>query len=328
MTEILPWHHGYWKNLTERGTSGQLPHALMFTGPAGIGKTQFTDLFARSTLCRQPESQQGLPCGVCRGCQLTQAGTHPDVRWVMPLEEGKVIGVDQIREISRYLALKSQYGGYKLVIVAPADRMNINAANSLLKTLEEPPADSLLILITERPARLPATIRSRCQEVLFAKPPADVALAWMKNRLDPQYDASLFLELAKGAPLLALKIAAQGWLEQRLALLEDLENVAHGQSDPVVIADKWLKFGIKESLYWIYSWLVDMVRMKMAYQPPLIENPDIHQRLWNLANKQEINQLFGRLDRVTRAIQLADGQINTHLLMEEIILGWVPKTAF
>jgi len=324
MTEILPWHHTCWKSLMERKTSGQLPHAMLFTGPAGIGKNQFADLFVRSMLCRQPDSN-GLPCGECRGCQLTKAETHPDIRWVRPLEEGKVIGVDQIREITQYLSLKSQYGGYKLVIVTPADKMNINAANSLLKTLEEPSADTVLILITEKPARLPATIRSRCQKISFIKPPTDIALEWIRDRLDAQYDASVFLELAEGSPLLALKIANEGWLKQRLALLEDLENVACGQSDPVLIADKWLKFGIKESLYWIYSWLVDMVRMKMAYQPPFIGNQDIYQRLWNMADKQEITRLFGRLDRVNRAIQLSDGQVNAQLLLEEVFLGWVPK---
>ena len=324
MTELLPWHHTCWKTLIERKASGQLPHAMLFTGPAGVGKNQFADLFVRATLCRQPASN-GLLCGECRGCQLTRAETHPDIRWVMPLEEGKVIGVDQIREITQYLSLKSQYGGYKLVIVSPADKMNINAANSLLKTLEEPPADTVLILITAKPARLTATIRSRCQKISFIKPSAEIALEWMKGKLEPQYDAAVFLELAEGSPLLALKIADEEWLKQRMALLVDLENVAYGQSDPVLIADKWLKFGIKESLYWIYSWLVDMVRMKMAYRPPLIGNPDIHQRLWNMADKQEITQLFGRLDRVNRAIQLSDGQVNGQLLLEEILLGWVPK---
>jgi len=324
MNELLPWHNNYWKNLMERKTVAQLPHALMFTGPAGTGKTQFADLFVRSILCRQPVAE-GFPCGDCKGCRLTRAETHPDVRWVMPPEEGKVIGVDQIREIIRYLSLKSQYDGYKLVIITPADKMNINAANSLLKTLEEPSANTLLILITDRPARLPATIRSRCQKISFIKPSRDAALQWLKGKLDIQHNPAVLLELAEGAPLLALKFADEDRVNQRMAFLEDLENVSGGQSDPVLIADKWLKFGLKESLYWIYSWLVDMIRMKMADQPPQLGNQDIRQRLWNMANNQDITQLFGRLDRVNRAIQLTDGQINAQLLIEEIILGWAPK---
>jgi len=324
MSELLPWHHGYWQSLTERKAAGRFPHALLFTGPAGIGKNRFADLFVRSTLCRQPVSNS-LPCGECRGCQLTRAKTHPDVRWVTPPEEGKGIGVDQIREITRYLSLKSQYGGYKLVIISPADKMNINAANSLLKTLEEPPTDTILILITESPARLTATIRSRCQKLSFTKPPAEIALEWLKSRVDTAQDAAVLLELAEGAPLKALKIADKDWLRQRLALLEDLENVVRGQSDPVLVADKWLKFGLKESLYWIYSWLVDMVRLKVAPEPPLIGNPDIRQRLWNMSDKQEITWLYGRLERVGRALQLANTQANPQLLLEEILLGWAPN---
>ena len=321
--ELLPWHENCWNNLIGRKSSDQLPHALMFTGPTGTGKEKFADLFARSLLCRQP-GMNGIACGACRACRLTEAETHPDVRWVRPPEEGKVIGGDQIREITRYLSLKAQYDGYKLVVISPADRMNINAANSLLKTLEEPPAGTLLILITEKPTSLPATVRSRCQKIPDISPPSDLALEWMKGRIDPKHDAAIVLALAGGAPLLALKIAEDGWLEQRLDLLGDLENVVNGQSDPVEIADKWLKFGIKESLYWIYSWLVDMVRMKMAVEVPIVGNPDVHQRLQAMADKQEVARLLWRLDRITDAIRLSDSQVNTQLLLEDILLGWVP----
>ena len=350
MIDLLPWHHQFWKNLNERKERGQLPHALMFTGPGGIGKNQFADLFARGLLCKQP-TPAGFPCGECRGCQLTQAQTHPDIRWVMPpveeeeeaisadqireiprrnrnfgtITKGKVIGVDQIREIIRFLSLKSQYGGYKLVIISPADKMNINAANSLLKTLEEPPAETVLILITERPARLPATIRSRCQKISFTKPSTEIALDWIRDKLDRQHEPSLYLELAEGAPLSALKIAAGDYLGQRMALLGDMEKITGGKSDPVLIAGKWLKFGAKESLYWVYSWLVDMVRMKMADHPPLVGNPDIRERLLEMAQNQSTTQLFGRLDRVTRALQLSDTQVNGQLLLEEIFLGWAPR---
>ena len=120
--EVMPWHRSSWDNLMGRMTAGQLPHALLLTGPAGIGKNQFADLFTRSVLCRQPQ-MHGIACGECRTCLLTRAETHPDVHWVTPPEEGKVIGVDQIREITNYLSLKSQYGGYKLAIISPADRL-------------------------------------------------------------------------------------------------------------------------------------------------------------------------------------------------------------
>ncbi len=326
MNNIHPWLNAHWKNLIARNTSGNLPHALLFAGPPGIGKNDLANLFTSSILCAQTAAD-GLPCGECRGCRLVAAETHPDFVRVTPPEEGKVIGVDQIREVIRYLSLKAQYNGYKIVIITPADRMNMNAANSLLKTLEEPPVDTLLILVTEKPARLPATIRSRCQSILFNRPPADLALPWIKENTNNRKDARILLELAGGSPLLTVRIANEDYLSQRLAVLDDLEHVASGQTDPVAIADKWLKFGIKESLYWIHSWLIDMVRLKMAQQPPLVSNPDIYERLKNMANKQDVNQLFGRLDRISRAMQLLESTVNPQLLMEEIVLGWVPKQA-
>ena len=122
MNNIHPWLKVSWKNLIARKRSGNLPHALLFAGPPGIGKDDLANLFASSMLCTQPAADD-LPCGVCRGCNLLAAETHPDIVRVTPPDEGKVIGVDQIREVIRYLSLKAQYNGYKIVIITPADRI-------------------------------------------------------------------------------------------------------------------------------------------------------------------------------------------------------------
>ncbi|MFO7642692.1 MAG: DNA polymerase III subunit delta', partial [Candidatus Competibacteraceae bacterium] len=167
MDEGLPWHEPLWRQFQQSRAAGRLPHALLLAGPAGLGKLAFAKRLARALLCETPDVE-GDACGRCRSCRLFQAGSHPDYRMEQPVEEGKAIRIDPIRELCGFLGFTAQYGGYKIALLEPADRLNLNAANSLLKTLEEPPGDCLLLLVTAHPARLPATVRSRCQKVSFA----------------------------------------------------------------------------------------------------------------------------------------------------------------
>ncbi len=325
MSAPLPWQQGQWQKLLARIEQKNLPHALLLTGHRGIGKQRFAQQLAELLLCNEKLPE---PCGECKGCRLIAAGTHPDLRIVTPPEDKHVIGVDQIRELSHYLSLTALYSGYQVVLITPADLMNINAANSLLKTLEEPPANTLLLLLSERPAALPATIRSRCQVINFEKPAQESALSWLKAQqpdLDRQI-AKTLLALAEGAPLRALEMANKDVITQRSEMLEDLEKVAAGRCDPVEITKKWLKLGKKESLYWVYGWLVDMVRMKVAVQPPYIANADVAPRLSKIAANIELSQLYKRLDQVSEALRLADNQsLNAELLLEGVLIGWTPR---
>ncbi len=325
MSAPLPWQQGQWEKLLSRIEQGNLPHALLLTGRRGIGKQHFAQQLAELLLCSE---DQPVPCGHCKGCRLTAAGTHPDLRIVTPPEDKRVISVDQIRELSNYLSLTALYGGYQVVLITPADLMNVNAANSLLKTLEEPSANTLLLLLSDRPAALPATIRSRCQVIRFEKPAQAAALGWLKEQqseLDSQI-AETLLELADGAPLRAAEMASEGAIAQRTEMLDDLEKVVAGRCDPIEIAKKWLKLGKKESLYWVYGWLVDMVRMKVAAQPPYIANADVAPRLSKMAANIELSLLYKRLDQVSEALRLADNQsINAELLLEGVLIGWTPR---
>ena len=325
MSAPLPWQQSQWEKMRSRIERGNLPHALLLTGRRGIGKRRFAQQLAELLLCT---AQQPMPCGECKGCRLIAAQTHPDLKVVTPPEEKRVISVDQIRELTHYLSLTALCGGYQVVLITPADLMNVNAANSLLKTLEEPPANTLLLLISDRPAALPATIRSRCQVINFEKPPHDAALQWLNNdqpELGSQV-AHTLLELADGAPLHAAELASQGAITQRTEMLDDLEKVAAGRCDPIEIAKKWLKLGKKESLYWVYGWLVDMVRMKVASQPPYIANADVAPRLSKMAANIELSLLYKRLDQVREALRLAVNQsLNAELLLEGVLIGWTPR---
>ncbi|MCU7810034.1 MAG: DNA polymerase III subunit delta', partial [Candidatus Thiodiazotropha sp. (ex Notomyrtea botanica)] len=202
----LPWQDEQWLRLQQARQQGRLPHALLFGGPRGVGKEAFALAFAQATLC--PDSDdEGRPCGICRHCHLLHSGTHPDFQWVVPEEESKSgeIKIDAIRKLTASAGLTAQSGGHKVVIIQPAHRMNTAAANSLLKTLEEPTRDTLIILLTDQPARLLPTIRSRCQQVHFQIPPNQDSLDWLGGKIK-HADGETLLSLASGAPLLALKL--------------------------------------------------------------------------------------------------------------------------
>lgn len=317
--KLLPWQVEQWEKLATR--RARLPHALLLSGPSGMGKVAFAEAWMRGLLCEQVEAA-GLACGACRGCQLLAAGSHPDYRWVSPPEEGKIIGVDQVRELIQYVALTPQYGAHKIAAIHPADRLNINAANSLLKTLEEPPSRSLIVLITAEPSRLPVTVISRCQRIHFPAPSAGEALAWLRPRLPAPEHASLLLALADGAPLRALALAEAGAWQGREELLALMERLARGDEEPVAAAEAALKLGVRETLYCLYSWSSDMVRLAASGSEAPVLNQDMVRRLQVLARGANLKSLFEQLDLVTRALQLADRQLNPQLLLEDTLLAW------
>ena len=137
MNDLYPWQADVFADLQQRRVQGRLPHALLISGPVGIGKQQLANVFSQSLLCAEPQADD-LACGQCHACSLYAAGTHPDLFRLSPEEDSKVIKIDQIRTLIEKISLSSHYGRYRMVILNPADAMNIAAANALLKTLEEP----------------------------------------------------------------------------------------------------------------------------------------------------------------------------------------------
>lgn len=318
---LLPWHRQAWDMLLARRRSGTLPHALLLRGNSGLGKNHFALLLTQGLLCEQAPAD-GLPCGGCRGCRLFLAGSHPDVLSVSPAEEGKAILIDQIRELCAYTALKSQRAGYQIAIISPAERMNTAAVNSLLKTLEEPTDQTLLILVSARPNLLPATIRSRCQQVQFNEPPRDTALAWLAPHIG-EHDPELLLGLAGGAPLRALELAGTEGVQRRTNLFNDFLKVVRGEADPVGVAETWARHDAKECLSWLSGWVIDMIRLKSAGLATQMANRDFVERLQWLAERLDLNTLYGHLDRTLGAFRLLDGQLNQQLLLEDLLTTWV-----
>lgn len=322
MSSLFPWQYSQWQRLQESRQQGRMPHALLLTGPDGLGKGQFATLFAQSLLC-EANNADATPCGQCRYCQLYLAGTHPDVTLVSPLEGKKAIAVDQIRGIGQFMALKSQYAGYKVVLVSPAEAMNINASNSLLKTLEEPSAETVLLLVTHQPAQLPATIRSRCQEIRFGIGDTADSRTWLAQQLPGNKDIDLLLSLAGGAPLRAVQLADEGLLEQRQTLFDGLDQLSAIKLDPVALASQTNKADSDWSLLCLYSWTADMIRLKATdHATAQLSNPDLSQRLLKLANQVSLIGLFKLQDRIRQAQQEFERNLNPALIMESVLMEW------
>ncbi len=321
-TALLPWQRDQWRRVIDRLRGGRLPHALLLTGPQGLGKGIFARMLSQAVLCETP-GDGGTACGHCRQCGLFLAGTHPDARFISLVEDSTQVTIDQIRELIDFMALTSQQGGYKAVVIDPADQMNAAASNALLKCLEEPPAASLLILVASRPARLPATIRSRCQKLAFQLPPEAQARDWLAAQA-ADADVTLSLKLAQGAPLAALGMTRGEGGGDRQALFSDLTAVVEGRRDPVGIAAKWLKLDVKLSLYWVYTWLVDMIRLKAVSTPPMFINTDFEADLARMAQKMDVKGLYQRLDQLMEAWRQVETPVNKQLLLEDLLLAWSP----
>ena len=196
----LPWHQERWAQVRGAIAGQRLAHALLFAGPRGVGKRHFAHGLASYLLCEADAGQR--PCGACRSCVQLAAGVHPNRLKLAPQEDKRDIAIDDIRDLLDRLHLSSHYGQAKVAIVEPADALNPSGVNALLKTMEEPPAATHVLLVAERWRALPATLRSRCQILRFAPPPAAQALAWLKQR-HPQLPEAALRPLLR-TPLLEL----------------------------------------------------------------------------------------------------------------------------
>jgi DNA polymerase III subunit delta' len=267
---LLPWQHDAARAALSRRASW--PHALLIHGPRGIGKHAFALNLAQGLLCEIPRTD-GLACGTCAGCRYAVAGQHPDLMrlelQVIDADEGTLevvdsIGIDRVRALTEFVQLTSHRHRAKVAVVNPAERMNAPAANALLKTLEEPPADTYLILVSDQPGRVPATLRSRC--VLLPAPvPGDAdAIAWLAAQGVAMPE--LALAQASGAPLRALGEAVPMVQDERRAWLAALS--APDQLSVTRLAARIDAGGKDErrprlahALEWLIAWTSDLARI-------------------------------------------------------------------
>lgn len=302
--ERYPWHARPWATLTQN--LARLPHAMLLHGPRGLGKRAFAWRLAHSLLCTERVAGAAA-CGRCQSCALFEAGTHPDLLFIEPLEDSVTITIDQVRAVHDFLALRPHTASHKLVLLMPADAMNVNAANALLKVLEEPPAGGLLILATDQLTRLPATIRSRCSAVAFRPPSSAEASEWL-GRQGVTGDISDLLQQAGGAPLNALAATRATGGVNYDELRKDVEGLQVGKEDPLRCASRWKTAGAKPCLEWFQQYVAQIIRQVMT------ENNDKF--------KININNLFDFSDVISSARNALNGPLDETLLLEDVLLEW------
>lgn len=320
----LPWHEAHFRQLlAERG---RLPHAVLIHGREGIGKLKFARAAAQTLLCESPQS--GLMCGLCAACGWFGAGSHPDFRLIEPAalaeseeaEQGTGkssarILIEQIRDLADFINVSSHRGGAKVVLIHPAEALNPNAANALLKGLEEPPAATYFLLVAHRIHFLLPTLRSRCRHIALPVPTADAAAAWLGAQGVP--DPALALAHTGNAPLLALALDGREFWRRRH---DFLDHMAARPFDPLATAEQVCDCPMRDVLTWLQKWTFDLVFQKIAGR--IRYNPDRVSAIAATAARIEpvpILRLHRELLKLQRVI---DHPLNPRLLLEQLLLDY------
>lgn len=312
-------------NLEEAAAGARLPHGLLFTGPAGIGKTSAARELARRLLCTAPEAIREGACGECRGCHLAAAGSHPD--WLtLEAEPGKEIRVDAVRELTRAAQLTPHESGVRVALLGPAEALNPYAANALLKVLEEPPGSLLFLLVSHRPERLLPTIRSRCQLVPFRPLARDSLAGWLREEHGAgTEEATLLAGFAGGCPGQALR-----WLEadlrgERDALVSDLDRAADGGLEELLVAAK--RWADRDPAQWLplaRAWLQDWLRVTVA-GPEAARSAVVNaDRTGDLARRagSGYERPAAGLAALESLAGYLEGPANVRLAVEDFLLHW------
>lgn len=315
MSTVLPWQQPIRDRLQQQIEQQRIPHAMLLHGPAGTGKGVFAAALSQQLLCSSPNSH-GYACGACASCKLMAASTHPDLIQLQP-EAGKaILAVDQVRAMVEEFAFTPQIGARKVVVLQPAESMNISAANSLLKTLEEPPGEAVMLLISHAPAQLLPTIRSRCQQIAFPAPSRAASLHWLQQQLSAELNAEQVLQLAESAPLKAIQLADPALMQHHQQMGEELIDLLDGRADPIRVAHRWSskKLDPTTTLRWLQQWVTLLI--KGEGQTETVST--LIQRLQQTDRKR----LFRFYDKVTEALSLSTTPVNKELLFEGLLLDW------
>lgn len=327
-----PWHQANLEMLLTR--RDRLPHALLLRGPQGIGKLAYAEALAQALLCETPTSE-GLGCGRCTACNWAGQGIHPDLRRLEPASLAKPsdseqepertdadkkekasseITIKQVRALADFINLTSHQGGMKLVLIHPAETLNVNAANALLKSLEEPPPQTCFILVSHRWHQLLPTVKSRCHHIALPPPAAGAARVWLKEQGVSEPD--LALAHAGGAPLLAASYDEEYW-QRREAFLKALAGRsmnAFALAEQLRDADPALVVG------WLQKWAYDILRHKAGAAAAY--NPDFAASIGAVAARVEALEAARFLRRMVRLRRIVAHPLNARLFFEDLLLSY------
>jgi DNA polymerase-3 subunit delta' len=328
---IYPWLQDSWKQLTMI-PKVKFPHALIITGSQGIGKIEFCHLIIQSLLCSNV-SQEGSPCGQCSACAQFLAQSHADYLNLEILDGKKSIGVDQIRDMINWVNLTRQSTQKKVLFIPQAEKMTLAAANALLKTLEEPPHDVVIILVCEHLNSLLATIRSRCQIVSLVKPKAEVIEQWLDNnkanwKLSPENkhlvakQRKLLFSLAFYSPLKVKQLLISDELVKRKMIIDQLISIIHDDNSPVIVASGLFKKDSEVTMYWLQSILFDLIYMHYHVDNLKLINSDYYKDIQLLLGKLNILLIFDLINELKEYYQFKERSLNTQLMLESYLIKW------
>jgi DNA polymerase-3 subunit delta' len=300
----LPWLAEPRGRLTDLVAAGRCPHSLLICGRPGNGRRHLALWLAEALLGVEPRA-----VAVLTGSPDEPTTVHPDLQLIQPEEAGKAIKIDQIRALKNFLELTAHsLDGRRLAIICPAERMTTGAANSLLKTLEEPPAGTVLVLITESLGQLPATIVSRCQSVRIPPPPAALAADWLGQQ--DAADAARLLDFAGGAPLAALKLRDAGFLDSSQQYASDLRGLQERRLEPAAVAARWHKEA-DVALQWLYWSLA--ARVRDALGSPAAGTA---------VNQPVVQACFRQMTQIRDLRRVLNGGINAELSIAGLLMDW------
>jgi DNA polymerase-3 subunit delta' len=337
---LYPWQHAAWRQVRQLGE--RLPHAILFHGPEGIGKTVFAEHLAQSLLCQTPAAD-GQPCGGCESCGWFSQTNHPDYRRVRPeiLDEdsagdadesgdageakkgakstkapSKEIKIDQIRALADFMNISTHRQGMRIVTLYPAEALNTAAANALLKTLEEPPPNTLFLLVSNSLDRLLPTILSRCRKFALAMPLQEEALVWLREQ--GIADADVWLAEQGGAPLAAHALAQTG---ARETMDEFLRQLARPSMDGALkTAERLQKAPVPELVAWLSRWLYDLFSLKLSGR--IRYYPRYRKELSALAGQADVSGLLRALKAVNERRAIAEHPLSARLFIEDMLLDY------
>jgi DNA polymerase-3 subunit delta' len=322
MNAPYPWLATHWRRLLAQ--KAHPPQALLIAGPAGVGKSTLARTWAQTLLCEAPQASGGA-CGVCQACHWFAAGTHPDYRVFTLLEKENDNGetrlaaeivVDQAREAVDFVQLSTYRAGRRVVLIEPAEALNLAAANALLKVLEEPPLNTSFLLVSDQPRRLLPTLRSRCTRLDVGLPRQQDALQWLCENGIKQGEE--ILALSGGAPLKAMNWAETGDLAERSEILQALAKPR--SLDPVARAEAWKSLDPRTWHTIAYKWLCDM--MATGQHSTARFNPDFSEALVKLGKRADLFRLLELARIHAEQGRVVMHPLNRQLQLEEWLIRY------
>jgi DNA polymerase-3 subunit delta' len=305
--------------------NGRLHHAYIFVGPDGVGKRTLALALARAIYCAAGD---GDFCGNCGPCVAVQNGNHADVRILQPLAGKKEITIQQVRELEKELALRSFSGIKKVAIVDPATLMNWPAQNALLKTLEEPPQDCLLILIAASAGGLLPTVRSRAFSLSFSVLPKRIVSEYLISKGRTQEHAEFLAALSMGSLGAASKIEHEKLIEKRRGWMEILSSLSVKDYRGALAAAEGLAGDRDETLSfleWAAIWYRDLLTFRVAHDREEIINLDLLEQIKEQSVQSDENHLFSLIAKTAEASRLIQRNANRRMVIEDLLLDVVEK---